>query len=586
MRRSLSLLWLALCCAAPAALDAVEIFDPSEATPGLTGVCLTEMDGGELVEVPLTVLGTIASGTPDGELVLVRLDDPRFAETGIIAGMSGSPVYIGGRLLGALAYGWPFSKQPIGGVTPFSRMLEIEAAPAPAAAAAGRPRFADLVSAAADGGLGPMLIDWLLPPGSDRLRPLPVAVSAGGWSTVGDGGWLAEGWRRMGWVAAPGGAGGAEFPSGEIEPGAMIATVLVDGDTTIAAGGTVTEVRGDRLWAFGHPSFGLGSTSLPLARARVVAVLPSLMSSFKFFAVGEPLGAMVADRRDGIVGRIGETAPMVPVEVVFNGTTRGFRASGHPVLLPLLTAYLSQASHGASGRTVGDQTVSTRIQVNYPGLAPAVVEASFASNQAAAESAAFAGAVLAYLENSPWAGPAIDSVQIRLDSAEEIRESTILEIVPERRVVRPGETLAVRFRLRPHRGPEEVRVLSLKVPASLPDGRLDLVGADGASWTAYDLRMRPLRPASFADELRLVNRLRPATSLVAVLERPDSGVAVAGGSLSAPPGLVMQLSAALGPNLETVAHSVVAEATADLSMPAAGAQRIPLMVRSGDHGLE
>jgi hypothetical protein len=318
----------------------------------------------------------------------------------------------------------------------------------------------------------------------------------------------------------------------------------------------------------------------------VVAVLPSLMSSFKFFAVGEPLGAMVADRRDGIVGRLGATAQMVPVAVTVNGTTRAYRAVRHPVLLPLLTAYLSQASYGVSGRMVGDQTVRTHIRITYPGLDPAVVEASFAGAQAAAEAAAFAGAAVAYLESSSLAGPAVESLDIRLDSAEEIREATIVEIVPERRVVRPGELIDVRFRLKPFRGREEVRVLTLRVPESVPEGRLDLVGADGAAWTAYDLQMRPLRPASFGDEIRLINRLRPATTLVAVLERGDSGMAVAGGSLSTPPGIVMQLSSVLGPNLETVAYSVVAETTADLSMPVAGAQRVPLTVRSGGNRME
>ncbi len=101
---------------------AVDVIDPAEVTPGSSGICVTEMDGGERVEIPLTVIGTVGPWTPEGEIVLVRLEDERFRHTGIIAGMSGSPVYIDGRLLGALAFGWSFSKEPIGGVTPFSRM--------------------------------------------------------------------------------------------------------------------------------------------------------------------------------------------------------------------------------------------------------------------------------------------------------------------------------------------------------------------------------------------------------------------------------------------------------------------------------
>ena len=126
MKWTTLLLAVSLSTLGSADLSAVESLPITEATPGRTGVCVTEMDGGERVEIPLTVLGTIGAGTPDGEIVLVRLDHPRLRETGIIAGMSGSPVYLDGKLLGALAYGWAFATEPIGGVTPFSRMLEVE----------------------------------------------------------------------------------------------------------------------------------------------------------------------------------------------------------------------------------------------------------------------------------------------------------------------------------------------------------------------------------------------------------------------------------------------------------------------------
>ena len=123
--------------------------------------------------------------------------------------------------------------------------------------------------------------------------------------------------------------------------------------------------------------------------------------------------------------------------------------------------------------------------------------------------------------------------------------------------------------------------MKVRIPEGMPEGRIDLVGADGAAWTAYDLQMRPLRPASFADEVRLVNSLEPSTSLVTVLERRDVGVAVAGGTVSAPPSVVIQMQSALGPNLDTVAYSVVAKTEATMPFPISGAQRIPLTVRAG-----
>jgi hypothetical protein len=577
IKRLLVFVWIA---SGAASAPAEETLPVAAAKPGSTGVCITEMDGGERVEIPLTVLGTVGSGTPDGEMVLVRLDDPRFEHTGIIAGMSGSPVYLDGRLLGALAFGWPFAKEPIGGVTPFERMLEIEATGMPPASLAARPEIPDILAAAGDRSIGKMLTDWLVP---DRAGPqrLPVAIAVGGAVSSDQSGWIGEAWRRMGWVASPGGTAAGEGTDHEVTPGSMVAAILVDGDASLAAGGTVTEVRGDRLWAFGHPSLGAGSVDMPLSQASVVSVMPSLYNSFKFFTVGRPIGAMVADRRAGILGRLGASAPMVPIRISIGDRQYAFRSVHHPILLPLLSGYLTQASLGVRGRTFGDVTLDTQIEVRYEDSEPARVAVSLAGGQAAGETAAFVGAVVGYLEASSFEVPEIESVDIRIESSEGLRSADIVEIVPERRVVRPGDELAVRFRLRPHRGEETVQTVKIKVPEGTPEGRLDLIGADGAAWTVYDLQIRPLRPASFGDEVRLVNSLQPSTELVVALERRDPGMAVAGGSLSTPPSIVMQLQSALGPNLETTAYTVFAKSGTTLAYPVSGAQRIPLTVRRG-----
>lgn len=565
---------------------AAESLVVADAIPGRRGICVTEMDGGERVEIPVTVLGTIGSGAPEGEIILVRLDDPRFEETGIIAGMSGSPVYLDGKLLGALAYGWGFAKEPIGGVTPFERMLRIEGAPTGPASAASRPAMTEMLAAASDGTLGTVLADWLVPERTGSIQPLPMTLATGGWWTPTSGNWMAEAWRRLGWMANAGGAGRSDDSGAAIAPGNMVAGVLVDGDATLAAAGTVTEVRDDRVWAFGHSSLGLGNANLPMARANVIAVLPSFQNSFKFFSVGSEIGALVADRKDGIVGRLGQKAPMVPTTVRANGRSYNFRIVRHPLLMPLFAAYLTQASHGVVGRVAGGQTVSIRTSIRYPDLEPVVVNANFAGDQAVSDAATFTAMALAYLENTPFVAPEAESIDIEIESVEEIRSATIVEIVPDRRVVRPGELLDVRFRIKPYKGREEIRTLTLAVPEGLADGKLDLVGSDGAAWTAYDLTMRPLRPSSFADEVRLLNSLEPSTMIVAALERPGVGMALAGGSVSAPAGIVLQVQSALGPNLETVAHTVFAKTQAPMPVPVFGAQRISLTVRSSPKSQE
>lgn len=561
-------------------VSAAEVMDIAEVVPGSAGVCITEMDGGEVVEIPLTVIGTVGPWSAEGEIVLVRLEDERFRHTGIIAGMSGSPVYVDGQLLGALAFGWTFSKEPIGGVTPFRRMTSLaDSGAGPAPAVSGRPSLAEMLEARRDNDLGELLTGWLLPERTEEPAALPVAVTgAAGWDTP-DGSWLAESWRRLGWVSVPGGGGATA--AGELEPGAMVAAVLVDGDAVLAAGGTVTEIRGDEVWAFGHPFLNGGGTRLPMARAKVVAVLPSQLRSFKFFSVGETIGSFSVDRSHGIWGRLGEAPPMVPVTVNVDGRRYEYRSVRNPALMPFLIANVAQTSHASRGRAFGDQTLALRLELRYEGQEPLVYTETIASADAPARAWALTAALVAYTENSSFDAPALEAVAIDVATLEHLSGLRLVDAVPQRRVVRPGEELSVRLRLRPYRDADLVaRDLVIEVPAGTPEGRLDLVVADGAAWTLYDLGMRPYVPASFADEVRLINDLRPSTSLIMALERRQGGVALDGGSVVMPPGLVVQLQSGLGSELSTTSYAVVESVEEAMTAPVSGAVRIELQVRA------
>jgi hypothetical protein len=381
-------------------------------------------------------------------------------------------------------------------------------------------------------------------------------------------------------VSTPAAASTGATAGGELRPGDMVAGVLVDGDATLGAGGTVTEVRGDQVWAFGHPFLGGGSARMPMARAQVVSVLPSQAISFKFFKVGEQLGAFEADRTHGVWGRLGAEAPMVPLTVTVDGRSYSFRAIRHPVLLPLITGYLTNASYAARGRTFGDQTISMRFELDYQGGHRAVVEEIYAGGDAPVQAAGLATAAVAYLENSSFEAPEPDALRIELSSSESLETAVVVEAVPERRVVSPGESLLVRLRIRPHRGEDYMRAIELSVPRGTPEGRLDLVVADGAAWTVYDLQMRPSRPASFEHELALFDRLVPSRKVVLALEIKDVGIAMAGGSLSVPPSVAVQLRSGLGPNLQTTTHSVIRRVEEELPTTVSAALRIPLKVRA------
>ncbi len=170
---------------------------------------------------------------------------------------------------------------------------------------------------------------------------------------------------------------------------------------------------------------------------------------------------------------------------------------------------------------------------------------------------------------------------IRLGALERVEAARLLEVVAGRGEVRPGEDLEVRVRLQPFRGEARWVSLSLRVPERVAAvGRLDLVVADGASWSAYELRARPQRPASFDDDLRLVGRLRPSSRLVAALEVKDPGVVLGAGTRSTPPGVIVQLTSGLGGNLQVVGHGVAAVVELALEQPLSGAVRVPLTVRT------
>ncbi len=191
------------------------------------------------------------------------------------------------------------------------------------------------------------------------------------------------------------------------------------------------------------------------------------------------------------------------------------------------------------------------------------------------------GAAVGYLENSPFEGPDIERVRIQLDTTERLDTAAVVDAIPERVVVRPGETLGVRLRVRPHRGEEYTRVTKIRIPPEVAEGRLDLVVADGASWTVYDLQMRPTLPASFSDELSLFERLVPSRRVVLALERRRSSVSLEGGNVSLPPSLLVQLRTALGPNLQISEYGVVERVEEAMPTSVLGALRIPLTVRLG-----
>jgi SpoIVB peptidase S55 len=553
---------------------ALSWWNPAELQPKQKGVCVTEWAGGSRWEIPVEVEGVLDANGPDRTAVLVRLDDPRFKDAGVVAGMSGSPVYVDGKLVGAVAFGWTFARAPLAGVTPFTRMHEISAT---GAAMTGTPPTVAQLAGLAGASLRPeSLLTTLAPPPGQGLSP----VAASGLPTSD---FATEVLRRAGLQPVPAGGDSAAAVPGA---GDMVAVGLVWGDAVLAAAGTVTAREGDKLYAFGHPLFGLGAVRLPAMHARVIAVQTSYESSFKIFGVGKPFGTFVADRPAGMLADVGPPPAGIPVAIDVHdgdGTSEWrFHIAEVPVLEPLLTTYLVNACLTARGATTGEATVGLRMRVTLADGSSLTVDQSARGTDALARVATFAGGAVGFLANSAFPHPAISALTVELERHERALGADIAEVIPERTTVRPGETLSVAVRLLPQGQPARQQRLILHVPPDVAPGRLDLIVADGTAWSEYALKSEGLTPASFADEERQLTGLESATNLVAGLETREHGVALPGVSQPAlPPSWAATLATGLGSRtIGRLSTAIVATSRWVAPYPLSGAFRISLTVKA------
>jgi hypothetical protein len=558
-----------------ALVPGVVTLDPAAVRVGQTGICVTEWTGGQRREVSVEVLGTLDAAAPDRTLVLVRLSDPELEGAGVVAGMSGSPVYIDGKLLGAVAFGWAFAREPLAGVTPFVQMRAIVAggptAPPPPAAL---PRLAAVLA----GKLDPLAVAPRLPT-SSQPRTVPLALAG----LPGDDAFGRELLGGPVQVAAP--ATGSAPRSGVPGPGDMMAALLVWGDATLAAGGTVTAVEGDRVWAFGHPLFSLGAVRLPAARATVLAVQGSYQAPFKLFGVGALFGTLLADRPAGVLIQVGEPPRGVPVGVRVDDSIGSkawsFHVAESPLLTPVLVTYLTNACLVARGAATGESSVRLRITASFADGREVALAQATRGPDALARIAAFSGALTAALVASPLPHPGLTGVDIALEREERPRGATIVEAVPERATVYPGTRLPVTVVLQPYLGDRETRQLAVEIPADAAPGPLDLIVADGAAWSDYRFKAQPVPINSFDDLLTQAGMLESSTSLVLALEAREPGVALASGSLPAvPPSWSTTLASGLGRGAVVKLATTIRSTTRwQAAYPLDGAYRVTLTVR-------
>jgi hypothetical protein len=563
---------VALLLAATAGAPAQSQYFPvDELRPGMVGVGRTVFEGDRLDEFTAHVLGVLKNQIgPRRDLVLVRLEGGPLAKTGVIAGMSGSPVYIDGRLLGAVSYSLgEFATEAIAGITPIGEMIEAATLPTPrprtariempslltqeavyaslrAAFAAVRP-FAD----------SPADVRVLGAPGVNPgigtlLKPIATPITFSGFSGAGIEP-LSSLFRDSGFMPVAAGAlAGAQAPNDHdtapmpLRPGDPIGVSLMTGDLQLGATGTVTEVDGSRVYAFGHPFYGLGPTRFPMTRAHVLTILPSLSNSMKVATTGAVIGTIQQDRATTIAGTLGDGPDLIPLSLTLTsdrGTRKTFSMGmvSDQLLTPLLTYSAIADTLTSYERQNGVATYVIRGTATVKEHGTVAFEDLFSGDQPSAAASAYVVAPINFLLRNAFEDVDLEAVTLEVDASEEPRTATLERAWIDGVRPKPGSTVTLKVLLRTYRGDQITRSVPVQIPPNA-SGSVSIMVSDGiqlTQWEARELRVQPAQTRGLPQMMRVLNDLRKNNRLYVRLVTRDGGAVVRGESLAALPSSVL-----------------------------------------------
>jgi hypothetical protein len=515
---------------------------------GMDGYCLTDYGEAGVEKFAVKVVNIIHDYEPDHNLILIMGLDERFKHTGVVAGCSGSPVYIDGRLAGALARGWVFQKDPLYGVTPIAEMLEVGvsngAKPSTSTSQALGLQF-DFSKPVNLGEIDKQIA--ALRPTRGRSQsgatalPCPLLISGLASEVCRQ---LAPQFEAMGFVAVPGLSGTAQADAASAAsfvPGGVLAIPLVAGDIKIDVMGTITEVRGNRVFGLGHGlsdlfGFGFGATNLPMAGGQIYTVVSQMTTSFKLGAAGDIVGAISIDESVGIYGEIGAKAKMIPLSVHVepcNGTaprTYNCQIAYHRLLTPLLAhATIVGATMPFDSSFPPDHTVDYSAAIHLEN-GQSIQFANTSTENEIAEMVVETRGSLALLMNNPFGCPEVTSVDANVRVSPRNIGSYIWSVNIADSTVKPGQDIHLEFVIASFLKEKRRYEVTLSVPKHVAPGKYNvmLLGCD-----EYESFLRKVVPYRFLATNRktLVEALNGAlnvrrTKLYCLLLLPPEGIAI------------------------------------------------------------
>lgn len=475
-----ALTFLALLVFAPLAhAQSAETIPLDQIQPGMQGYAYTIFAGDQIEKFDLEVLGVMPNFLgPKQSIILVQLKGPKVEHTGVVAGMSGSPVYINGKLAGALSLKLGvFTKEPIAGVTPIADVIaggSFGTAAANSAQAATLPQETALRAGVQNGAAlqsieTPLIFSGFQPAAIEKFAP-----------QLG----------TYGFIAAQGGTTPPRADDAKLSPGDMAGMVLVQGDASINSACTVTAIQNDKVFLCGHPFLSLGDVQLPMARSRVVTTLSSELASTKIVNVGGSIGTITGDHLTAVTGKLGAAPAMIPMELSLK-TALGeknlhFEMVNHPKLTPLLVALT--AFNGLTQNIVYGEGTTLHMsgEIKLKGHAAVQLENTFAPgdtlNPDAMPIALTLMSDFARIFANTFETPQFEKISLRVESVPGRQSYAIDSAWLEKGEAVPGETLRVRVLLRPYRGAARIEETTIRVPDQISHGTTLRVLVADADW--------------------------------------------------------------------------------------------------------
>lgn len=557
----------------------------SSVKEGMRGTAYTVFNGTAPEAFEVEILGVVPGAIgPKQDLIVGRLSGGKADRTAVFAGMSGSPVYIDGKLIGAISYSFPFSKEPICGITPIEQMISIFEQRSVAKPVSNTPKtysFAELASAEPPSlpdhitGRGAVVSgmsqdSMLMAVAGQSFRPIGTPMTFTGFSQrtldIFTPQLLQAGLIP---VSAVGGTAAItpmkKADEKTLAPGTSVMMQLTRGDYSLAASGTVTTRDGDRIYAFGHPFLSLGTSELPMSESSVVTVIPSVNNSFKLAVPGDMVGTMTQDRATGVFGLLGQAPKMIPVRLTLE-TSRGhretlnFEVARDDFLTPLLLNITIFNSIVAQERGIGDTTVQMTGSIDLAGSAPIRLDRRFSGSGASMMAAVSVAGPVNTLLRSQFSDLDIKGITLDISSTDGSRSAVLDRIAIDRQEIRAGESVELRAFARTSAGQIIVERIPLTIPAGTPAGEYTVMLGDGANVQRNDA-IQHFVPSSLDELAATLNRVKTPDRLYARLIRSSAGAVIGASELpNLPPSVLATLNSdRMTGGIKPVTQTVVSE---------------------------